>query len=83
MLLVTVLTMISYLQQFTYVNIMPAVDLAGRSTTTETLVLYVYTKAFSTCNSATPRPFRWLLMAIILIITLRSSSGSCARAGMY
>jgi ABC-type sugar transport system permease subunit len=70
LLLVTVLTMISYLQQFTYVNIMPAGGPGGPIHTTETLVLYVYTKAFSNMQLGYASAISVLLMVIILIITL-------------
>jgi ABC-type sugar transport system permease subunit len=70
LLLVTVLTMISYLQQFTYVNIMPAGGPGGPIHTTETLVLYVYTKAFSNMQLGYASAISALLMVIILIITL-------------
>jgi ABC-type sugar transport system permease subunit len=70
LLLVTVLTMISYLQQFTYVNIMPAGGPGGPIHTTETLVLYVYTKAFSNMQLGYASAISFVLMAIILIVTL-------------
>jgi ABC-type sugar transport system permease subunit len=70
LLLVTVLTMISYLQQFTYVNIMPAGGPGGPIHSTETLVLYVYTKAFSNMQLGYASAISVILMAIILIITL-------------
>ena len=70
LLLVTVLTMISYLQQFTYVNIMPAGGPGGPIHTTETLVLYVYTKAFSNMQLGYASAISVVLMAIILIVTL-------------
>lgn len=69
LLLVSVLTMISYLQQFTYVNVMP--NQPGNPIhTTETLVLYIYTKAFSTMQLGYAAAISVMLMAIILAITL-------------
>lgn len=70
LLLVTVLTMISYLQQFTYVNVMPAGGPGGPIHSTETLVLYVYTKAFSNMQLGYASAISVVLMAIILVITL-------------
>jgi ABC-type sugar transport system permease subunit len=70
LLLVSVLTMISYLQQFTYVNIMPAGGPGGPIHSTETLVLYVYTKAFSNMQLGYASALSVLLMVIILIVTL-------------
>jgi ABC-type sugar transport system permease subunit len=70
LLLVSVLTMISYLQQFTYVNIMPAGGPGGPIHSTETLVLYIYTKAFSNMQLGYASAISMLLMAIILVITL-------------
>jgi ABC-type sugar transport system permease subunit len=70
LLLVTVLTMISYLQQFTYVNVMPPGGPGGPIHSTETLVLYVYTKAFSNMQLGYASAISVLLMIIILIITL-------------
>src|SRR5918994_391289 len=70
LLLVTVLTMISYLQQFTYVNIMPAGGPGGPIHTTETLVLYVNTKALSNMQLGYASALSVLLMIIILIVTL-------------
>lgn len=70
LLLVSVLTMISYLQQFTYVNIMPAGGPGGPIHSTETLVLYVYTKAFSNMQLGYASAISVVLMAIILVITL-------------
>jgi ABC-type sugar transport system permease subunit len=70
LLLVSVLTMISYLQQFTYVNIMPSGGPGGPIHSTETLVLYVYTKAFSNMQLGYASAISVVLMLIILIITL-------------
>lgn len=67
LLLVSVLTMISYLQQFTYVQVMTN---GGPIHSTETLVLYVYTKAFSNMQLGYAAALSVMLMAIILVITL-------------
>lgn len=70
LLLVSVLTMISYLQQFTYVQIMPVGGPGGPIHSTETLVLYIYTKAFSDMQLGYASAISVMLMAIILVITL-------------
>jgi ABC-type sugar transport system permease subunit len=70
LLLVTVLTMISYLQQFTYVQVMPSGGPGGPIHSTETLVLYIYTKAFSNMQLGYASAISVLLMVIILIVTL-------------
>jgi ABC-type sugar transport system permease subunit len=70
LLLVSVLTMISYLQQFTYVQVMPTGGAGGPIHSTETLVLYIYTKAFSNMQLGYASAISVVLMAIILIITL-------------
>ncbi len=67
LLFVSVLTMISYLQQFTYVQVMTN---GGPIHSTETLVLYVYTKAFSNMQLGYASAISVVLMAIILVITL-------------
>lgn len=70
LLLVSVLTMISYLQQFTYVQIMPVGGPGGPIHSTETLVLYIYTKAFSDMQLGYASAISVMLMAIILVVTL-------------
>ncbi len=69
LLFVSVLTMISYLQQFTYVNVMPR-EPGDPIHSTETLVLYIYTKAFSTMQLGYAAAVSVVLMAIILVVTL-------------
>ncbi|MCC6313118.1 MAG: sugar ABC transporter permease, partial [Thermomicrobiales bacterium] len=69
LLFVSVLTMISYLQQFTYVQVMPNQP-GGPIHSTETMVLYVYTKAFSNMQLGYASALSVVLMAIILVITL-------------
>jgi ABC-type sugar transport system permease subunit len=69
LLFVSVLTMISYLQQFTYVNVMPS-EPGNPIHSTETLVQYIYTKAFTTMQLGYAAAVSVVLMAIILIITL-------------
>jgi ABC-type sugar transport system permease subunit len=69
LLFVSVLTMIAYLQQFTYVHVMPTGVPGGPLHSTETLVLYVYTKAFSNMQLGYASAISVLLMAIIVIIT--------------
>lgn len=70
LLLVSVLTMISYLQQFTYVQVMPAGGPGGPIHSTETMVLYIYTKAFSNMQLGYASAISVVLMAIILLVTL-------------
>src|SRR5918993_4550774 len=69
LLFVSVLTMISYLQQFTYVNVMPS-EPGNPIHSTETMVQYIYTKAFTTMQLGYAAAVSVVLMAIILIITL-------------
>ncbi len=69
LLFVSVLTMISYLQQFTYVNVMPQ-EPGNPIHSTETMVLYIYTKAFSTMQLGYASAISVVLMVIILVITL-------------
>jgi ABC-type sugar transport system permease subunit len=69
LLFVSVLTMISYLQQFTYVQVMPN-NPGGPINATTTLVLYIYTKAFSNMQLGYASAISVVLMAIILVITL-------------
>jgi ABC-type sugar transport system permease subunit len=69
LLFVSVLTMISYLQQFTYVNVMPR-EPGDPIHSTETMVQYIYTKAFSNMQLGYAAAISVVLMAIILVITL-------------
>ena len=69
LLFVSVLTMISYLQQFTYVQVMPS-NPGGPINSTSTLVYYIYTKAFSNMQLGYASAVSVVLMVIILIITL-------------
>lgn len=69
LLFVSVLTMISYLQQFTYVQVMPT-DPGGPIHSTETMVLYIYTKAFSNMQLGYASAISVVLLSIILAITL-------------
>ncbi|MBA2598761.1 MAG: sugar ABC transporter permease [Chloroflexia bacterium] len=69
LLFVSVLTMISYLQQFTYVQVMPR-EPGDPIHSTETMVLYIYTKAFSNMQLGYASAISVVLMAIILAITL-------------
>lgn len=67
LLFVVVLTMISYLQQFTHVQIMTA---GGPVHSSETLVLYVYLKGFQDFRMGYASAMSMVLMAVILIMTL-------------
>lgn len=69
LLFVSVLTMISYLQEFTYVSVMP-VPPGGPVRSTETMVLYIYTKAFMNMQLGYASALSVLLLAIILAVTL-------------
>jgi len=66
-LFVLVLTMISYLQEFTHIQVMTN---GGPIHTSETLVLYTYKKGFSDFNMGYASAMSMILMGIILIITL-------------
>ena len=67
LLFVLVLTMISYLQQFTHVQIMTE---GGPVHTSETLVLYVYLKGFQDFQMGYAASMSMVLMGIILLMTL-------------
>lgn len=69
LLFVTVLTMISYLQQFTHVAVMPN-NPGDPLHSTETMVLYIYTKAFRNMQLGYASAMSIVLMAIILVVTL-------------
>lgn len=64
---VLVLTMISYLQEFTHIQVMTG---GGPIHTSETLVLYVYLKAFQDFRMGYAAAMSMVLMGIILLITL-------------
>lgn len=66
-LFVVVLTMISYLQEFTHIQVMTA---GGPIHSSETLVLYVYLKAFNDFQMGYASALSVILMVIILIITI-------------
>jgi ABC-type sugar transport system permease subunit len=69
LLFVSVLTMISYLQQFTYSFVMPPSP-GGPVHSTDTVVLYVYQKAFSNMQHGYASAMSVVLMGIILLVTL-------------
>lgn len=69
LLFVCVLTMISYLQEFTFVNVMPQPP-GGPIHSTETMVLYVYTKAFSNMQLGYASALSIILLVVILVVTL-------------
>ncbi len=64
---VLVLTMISYLQEFTHIQVMTA---GGPIRSSETLVLYTYAKAFEDLQMGYASAMSIVLMGIILLITL-------------
>ena len=64
---VLVLTMISYLQEFTHIQVMTQ---GGPIRSSETLVLYTYTKAFEDLQMGYASAMSIVLMGIILVITL-------------
>ena len=66
-LFVLVLTMISYLQEFTHIQVMTQ---GGPIHTSETLVLYVYLKGFQDFQMGYASAMSMMLMGIILLITL-------------
>jgi len=65
--LVLVLTMISYLQEFTHIQVMTA---GGPIHSSETMVLYIYMKAFEDLQMGYASAMSMVLMGIILLITL-------------
>ncbi|MBA2468051.1 MAG: sugar ABC transporter permease [Chloroflexia bacterium] len=64
---VLVLTMISYLQQFTHIQVMTG---GGPIRSSETLVLYIYGKGFQDLQMGYAAAMSIVLMGIILLITL-------------
>lgn len=64
---VLVLTMISYLQEFTHIQVMTE---GGPIRSSETLVLYIYTKAFEDLQMGYASAMSIVLMGIILVITI-------------
>jgi ABC-type sugar transport system permease subunit len=66
-LFVLVLTMISYLQEFTHIQVMTQ---GGPIRSSETLVLYIYAKAFEDLQMGYASAMSIVLMGIILLITV-------------
>lgn len=66
-LFVLVLTMISYLQEFTHIQVMTQ---GGPIRSSETLVLYIYSKGFQDFQMGYASAMSILLMGLILLITL-------------
>lgn len=66
-LFVLVLTMISYLQEFTHIQVMTD---GGPIRSSETLVLYIYAKGFEDLQMGYAAAMSIVLMGIILLITL-------------
>lgn len=64
---VLVLTMISYLQEFTHIQVMTA---GGPIRSSETMVLYIYTKGFEDLQMGYASAMSIVLMGIILLITI-------------
>jgi ABC-type sugar transport system permease subunit len=64
---VLVLTMISYLQEFTHIQVMTA---GGPIRSSETMVLYIYAKAFEDLQMGYASAMSIVLMGIILLITI-------------
>ncbi len=64
---VLVLTMISYLQEFTHIQVMTG---GGPIRSSETLVLYIYGKGFQDLQMGYASAMSIVLMGIILLITL-------------
>jgi ABC-type sugar transport system permease subunit len=64
---VLVLTMISYLQEFTHIQVMTD---GGPIRSSETLVLYIYAKAFEDLQMGYAAAMSIVLMGIILVITI-------------
>jgi ABC-type sugar transport system permease subunit len=64
---VLVLTMISYLQEFTHIQVM---TMGGPIRSSETLVLYIYTKGFEDLQMGYASAMSIVLMGIILLITV-------------
>jgi ABC-type sugar transport system permease subunit len=66
-LFVLVLTMISYLQEFTHIQVMTG---GGPIHSSETMVLYIYMKGFEDLQMGYASAMSIVLMGIILVITL-------------
>lgn len=66
-LFVLALTMISYVQQFTHVQVMTQ---GGPIHSSETLLLYIYQKGFRDFSMGYASAMSMLLMAILLVVTL-------------
>jgi ABC-type sugar transport system permease subunit len=64
---VLVLTMISYLQEFTHIRVMTE---GGPVRSSETMVLYIYAKAFEDLQMGYASAMSIVLMGIILVITI-------------
>jgi len=64
---VLVLTMISYLQEFTHIQVMTQ---GGPVRSSETMVLYIYAKAFEDLQMGYASAMSIVLMGIILVITI-------------
>jgi ABC-type sugar transport system permease subunit len=64
---VLVLTMISYLQEFTHIQVMTN---GGPIRSSETMVLYIYAKAFEDLQMGYASAMSIVLMGIILLITI-------------
>jgi ABC-type sugar transport system permease subunit len=65
--LVLVLTMISYLQEFTHIQVMTS---GGPVHSSETMVLYIYMKAFEDLQMGYASAMSMVLMGIMLVITI-------------
>jgi ABC-type sugar transport system permease subunit len=65
--LVLVLTMISYMQEFTHIQVMTD---GGPVRSSETLVLYIYNKAFNDLQMGYASAMSVVLLGIILLVTL-------------
>lgn len=65
--LVLVLTMISYMQEFTHIQVMTN---GGPIRSSETLVLYIYVKAFNNLQMGYAAAMSVMLLGIILLVTL-------------
>ncbi len=64
---VVVLTMISYLQEFTHIQVMTE---GGPIRSSETMVLYIYSKGFEDLQMGYASAMSIVLMGIILLVTL-------------
>lgn len=67
MLFVLVLTMISYMQEFTHIQVMTA---GGPVHSSETMVLYIYLKGFQDFAMGYASAMSIVLMGIILLVTM-------------